>query len=96
MLETAATLTWEMKPWDMVSSFRGANTLFQEQQNKDRTQREERTDKEETHRRQITEGGHRTDYRREIKGATRDGEQRRSKDQSRGTRTALRHNVRGS
>jgi hypothetical protein len=33
-----------MKPWDKVSSFRGANTLFQGQQNKD-TQR----------RRQITE-----------------------------------------
>jgi hypothetical protein len=27
-----------MKPWDKVSSFRGASTLFLGQQNKDRTQ----------------------------------------------------------
>jgi hypothetical protein len=43
------------------------------------------------HRREITEENH----RREIKGATRDADQRRSKDQSRGTSTAPRH-IRGS
>jgi hypothetical protein len=37
MLETAATLTREMKPYDMMSSFRGANALLQGQQNKGRT-----------------------------------------------------------
>jgi hypothetical protein len=74
-----------MKPWDKVSSFRGANTLFQGQQNKD-TQR----------RRQITEERSTKEITEEIKGATRDADQRRSKDKSRRTRTAPRHNVRGS
>jgi hypothetical protein len=75
-----------MKPYDKVSSFRGASTLLQGQQINGQTHREERN------RREITEG----DHRREIKGATRDADQRRSKNQSRGTRTAPRHNVRGS
>jgi hypothetical protein len=43
-------------------------------------------------RREITEGAH----RREIKRATRNADQRISRDQSRGTRTVPRHNVRGS
>jgi hypothetical protein len=74
-----------MKPWDKVSSFRGANTLFQGQQINGQTQKEER------HRREITE-----DHRREIKGAIRDADQGRSKQQiQRETRTAPRHNVRG-
>jgi hypothetical protein len=34
-----------MKPWDKMSSFRGANTLFQGQQNKGRSDREERSQK---------------------------------------------------
>jgi hypothetical protein len=66
-----------MKPWDKVSSFRGANTLLQEQQING-----------ETGRRETTEGDPRTDQRRL--------DHRRSKDQSRGTRTAPRYNVRGS
>jgi hypothetical protein len=45
-----------MKPWDKVSSFWDANTLFQGQQNKGRTDRSENTERR----------------RREIKGATRD------------------------
>jgi hypothetical protein len=49
-----------MKPLDIVSPFRSANTLFQGQQIKERTQR----------RRGITEG----DHRREIKGVTRDAD----------------------
>jgi hypothetical protein len=80
-----------MKPYDMVSSFQGASTLFQGQQNKHREYREERT-----HRREITEGDHRTNHRREITEGTRDADQRRSKDKSKGTRTAPRHNIRGS
>jgi hypothetical protein len=84
-----------MKPYGMASSFWGANTLFQGQQNKGRADRRETEIKRE-HRRDITEGGHRTDHRREIKGATRDADQRRPKDKSRGTRTALRWNTRGS
>jgi hypothetical protein len=43
-------------------------------------------------RREITE----QITRREIKGATRDADPRRSKDQSRGIRTTPRLNVRGS
>jgi hypothetical protein len=34
-----------MKPYDKVSSFRGANTLFQKQQNKNRTQKREHTER---------------------------------------------------
>jgi hypothetical protein len=87
-LETAATLTREIKPYDKVSSFRGANILLQGQQINGQTHRE----KKRTHRGEITEG----DHRREIKEATRDADQRRSMDQSRETRTAPRYNVRGS
>jgi hypothetical protein len=39
-LETAATLTREIKPWDKVSSFPGVNTILQGQKNKNRTQKE--------------------------------------------------------
>jgi hypothetical protein len=51
-------LTPGMKPWDKVSSFWDANTPFQGQQNKgrsdkDRTQRIKREDKRQ--RREITE-----------------------------------------
>jgi hypothetical protein len=56
LLETAAMLTWEMKPYDMVSSLRGTNTLFQGQQRIKTGQRKE-TQKRD----------HRTDHRREIK-----------------------------
>jgi hypothetical protein len=74
-----------MKPYDMVSSFRGANTLLQGQQNKNRAD----------HRRQINR-----QINEQIQGETntdqRRPDQRRSKDKSRGTRTAPRHNVRGS
>jgi hypothetical protein len=61
-----------MKPYDMMSSFRGANTLFQGQQNKGRTDQErtQKRDTQERHRREIIEGDHKTDHRREIKGAT--------------------------
>jgi hypothetical protein len=65
---------------------------FEAGQIEKRNTNKERTQKRETDRREITEG----DHRREIKGATRDTDQRKSKDQSRGTRTAPRHNVRGS
>jgi hypothetical protein len=37
-LETAATLTRGIKPYDKVSSLRGSNTLLWEQQNKIRRQ----------------------------------------------------------
>jgi hypothetical protein len=50
-----------MKPWDMVSSFRGANTLFQGQQNKSKTDRRENTEKRETE-----ERTQKTDHRRQI------------------------------
>jgi hypothetical protein len=71
-----------MKPWDMVSSLRGANTIFSGAADK-RTD----TEKRETEERN----------RREIRGATRDAGQGRSKQQiQRGTRTAPRRNVRGS
>jgi hypothetical protein len=78
-----------MKPYDKVSSFRGANAIFQGQQ-RIKTQRRENTEVKREQRE------HKADHSREIKGATRDADQRRSKDQSRGTRTAPRHKVRGS
>jgi hypothetical protein len=58
-----------MKPYDMVSSFRGANTLFKGQQN------EGRSEIKRTLRRQKRKQ-QKTDHRREIKGATRDADQR--------------------
>jgi hypothetical protein len=61
-LESAATLTWEIKPYDKVSSLRGANTLLQGQQNKNR-------DKRVDHRRQIN---------RQIKAADSRRDQHRS------------------
>jgi hypothetical protein len=44
LLKSAATLTREIKPYYRVSSFRGANTLLQGQQNKGRTQKEQITE----------------------------------------------------
>jgi hypothetical protein len=38
--------------------------------------------REHTDRREITEGDHRTDHRREIKGATRDADPKRNWDRS--------------
>jgi hypothetical protein len=80
-----------MKPYYMVFSFRGPNTLFQGQQRikRGREKTEERTQIEESSPKEITEQI--TEER-----TTRDADQRGSKDQSRGTRTAPRHNVRGS
>jgi hypothetical protein len=74
-----------MKPYDKVSSFRGANTLLQGQQinGQDTEERTQKTD----HRRQIN---------RQIKAADPRRDQHRSKDQSGGTRTVPRRNVRGS
>jgi hypothetical protein len=77
-----------MKTSDMVSSFSGANTLFEVQQINGQTHREERRQQR----------GHREErHRREIKGATREADQGRSKQQiQRRTRSAPIRNVRGS
>jgi hypothetical protein len=40
-----------MKPWEKVSSFRDANSLFQGQQNKGRSDREERSWKNRSNKR---------------------------------------------
>jgi hypothetical protein len=73
LLEIAATLTQEMKLYDIGSSFRDANTLLQRQQINGQLKKSE------------------------IKGVTRDADQKRSKQQiQRGIRSAPRHNVRGS
>jgi hypothetical protein len=76
LLKSAATLTREMKPYDKVSSFRGANTLLQGQQNKNRTQK--------------------ADQQADKSSISKEGPTQIREDQSRGTRTAPRRNVRGS
>jgi hypothetical protein len=55
-----------MKPWGEVSSFRGANTLFEGQQINGQTKRRHR-ERRETQRR-VEKRSH--TQRREIKGAT--------------------------
>jgi hypothetical protein len=55
-----------MKPYDKVSSLRGANTLLQGHQNKGRTEKE------------ITEGDHRRQVIRQIKAADPGRDQHRS------------------
>jgi hypothetical protein len=62
MLESAATLTREMKPYDKVSSLRGANTLLQGQQING----------------QNTEDKHRRQSNRQIKAADQRRDQHRS------------------
>jgi hypothetical protein len=74
-----------MKTRAMVSSFRGANTLFQGQQING--QIEERHTEKRDHGRTSQKRDQRNDQRPDP---------RRSKDKSRRTRTAPRHNVRGS
>jgi hypothetical protein len=72
-----------------VSSFPGANTLFEGQHIEERTDREMRKEEKTHTEKRDTEGRN----RREIE----DEDQGRSKQQiRRGTRTAPRHNVRGS
>jgi hypothetical protein len=84
LLESAATLTREMKSYDKVTSLRGANTLLQGQQiNGQSTQKADQQADKSSRPKETN-----TDQRRP--------DPRRSKDQSRRTRTALRHNVRGS
>jgi hypothetical protein len=51
---------------------------------------------EEKQRRDTQKREQRTQITEQIKGATRDADQGRSDDQSRGTRTAPKHNVRRS
>jgi hypothetical protein len=55
-----------MKPYDMVSSFRGANTLLQGQQNKGRRDRREKTEKRD-HRRRTEKADQQGDKSRSQK-----------------------------
>jgi hypothetical protein len=60
-----------MKPYNKVSSFRGANTLFQGQQNEGRTDEETHRDKERREERsqtQITVGRSEKTRSQEIQG----------------------------
>jgi hypothetical protein len=71
-----------------IPYFRGSRIKAGKIKREHREKREDKHKEERTEKREHTE---KTDHRREIKGATRDADQRRSKDKSRGTRTAPRY-----